>query len=402
MKNERVKILFGGVLFYFAFSILAIWITRYEYQSYKNSVNTFVYGVVDTLKKSDSNFSEEKMIELLNNDKNIAYDDLFKKYGITEDSSVLYRLELSYRNQLYLHLFFVFLGVLSFFLFFFWYFSKKERRIKEITNYMREINRKNYILGIEENGEGELSILQNEVYKTTIMLREESEYLKKEKLGLKDSISDISHQLKTPLTSILIMLDNILDNPNMDENTKNDFIVNVRHQVENINFLIVSLLKLSRFDANVVEFKREKIHVSKLIEAVVQNVEVLREVKNIEIKVAVDKKATFIGDYHWELEAITNIVKNAIEHSEEQEEVIIKVVDNTMYTKIVIQDHGVGMSEKDLKNIFKRFYKGEDSSNDSIGIGLNLAKNIIEKDNGYIKVDSKRGVGTIFEIRYMR
>ena len=161
---------------------------------------------------------------------------------------------------------------------------------------MREINHRNYLLTIEDNEEGELSILKNEVYKTTIMLREESELLKKEKISLKDSISDISHQLKTPLTSILIMLDNILDNPKMDEKTKLDFIENVRHQVETINFLIVSLLKLSRIDAGVIEFKKENINYEILLKNAIKNVEILNEVKNIKIMLDIEKETIFLGE----------------------------------------------------------------------------------------------------------
>lgn len=402
MKNDRKKIIFIAILFCFFFSLLSFFLTRYEYNQYKESVNDYVYNMIATLQEKYPTITEDEIVKILNQQEEGNYLQMFKKYGIEKETPILYRMEKDYQTHLYLSLFFTFLFTFVFVIYFLFYFSKKERFIREITNYMKEINKKNYTLGICDNGEGELSILRNEVYKTTIMLREESENLKKEKIALKDSISDISHQLKTPLTSILIMLDNIIDNPNMEENTKNDFIKNVQHQVESINFLIVSLLKISRLDADVVEFKKENILVDKFIENVIQNVCVLKEEKHIQILVTGDTKITYVGDYHWQLEAITNILKNAIEHSKENGTVKIKVLDNPMYTKISIEDEGIGMSKKDLQNIFKRFYKGEDSSNDSIGIGLSLAKKIIEKDNGLIKVDSKKGIGTTFEIRYMK
>lgn len=402
MKTDRKKIVFVSFLFCLVFGLLSFVLTKYEYNQYKESVNKYVYSMLDTLQKEYPNITEEEIVNIVNQKEEIGYLETFKKYGIQESDSILYKMENDYHIHLYLSLGFTFFLAFSFLIFFFFYYSKKERTIQEITNYMKELNKKNYQLGIQDNGEGALSILRNEVYKTTIMLREESESLRLEKVALKDSISDISHQLKTPLTSILIMLDNIIDNPQMDEVTKNDFIKNVQHQVENIHFLIVSLLKISRLDADVVEFKKENIFVDKLIGNVIENISVLKEIKKVEIQVLGDKGITFLGDYHWELEALTNILKNAIEHSKEKGTVKITILENPMYTKISIQDEGIGMCKKDLQNIFKRFYKGEESSRDSIGIGLSLAKKIIEKDSGLIKVDSKKGVGTIFEIRYMK
>ena len=402
MKSERLKLFFYGLLLFLFFSILSVVVSYIEYSSYKKSVNMYLYGVVATLKEKYPSITEKEIIELLNGKKNVSFLKELRKYGIQEDSSILYTLEDNYHYSIILNgTFILFLFFLFLFCFFF-YFYKKEHEIKKITHYMREINHRNYLLKIEDNEEGELSILRNEVYKTTIMLREESENLKKEKMALKDSISDISHQLKTPLTSILIMLDNILDNPNMDDETKTDFIENVHHQVKNINFLLISLLKLSRIESGAVAFKKEKIAFRKIINAAIKNIEILREVREVNIKVDMQEEIIFLGDYHWELEAITNILKNAIEHSNEKENIFIKVEDNPLFCKMIIQDFGNGMSKKDLQNIFKRFYKGENSRSDSIGIGLHLAKNIIEKDGGYIKVDSKLGEGTIFEIRYMK
>lgn len=402
MKNEKLKIILICFLFCFCFSILSFFLTRYEYNQYKESVNCYVYSMIAVLQQEYPNITEEEIINIVNQNGQMEYRETFRKYGIKEKDSILYKMEDNYRAHLIISFGFTLLLTLTFFTYFLLYFYKKEQIIREITNYMKEINQRNYTLGICDNGEGELSILRNEVYKTTLMLREESENLKNEKIILKDSISDISHQLKTPLTSILIMLDNIIDNPKMEEETKNDFIKNVQHQVENINFLIVSLLKISRLDADAVEFKQENIFVDKLIKKTIENVSVLKVDKHVNIEVKGDTKITFLGDYHWELEALTNILKNAIEHSKENGFVKIDVVENPMYTKISIKDEGIGMSKKDLQNIFKRFYKGKESSRDSIGIGLSLAKKIIEKDNGLIKVDSNKGVGTTFEIRYMK
>lgn len=402
MKQERVKIIFFGILLISIFFFFFIHITNNQYEAYKKSANTFVYGIVKIVQEQYPDISEKSIMELLNTTENISYLETFKKYGIKKEDSILYSLEKNHQYHLRSNLFFLLGSFVFLFILFFIYFFRKEQKIKEITNYLKEINRKNYKLGIKNNEEGELSILRNEVYKITVMLREESEFLKKEKRLLKDSISDISHQLKTPLTSISIMLDNILDNPSMEEETKKEFITNVYHQVEHIRFLLIAMLKLARMDADVVTFKKEKIDVFKLFQDVLKNVSVLCELQEVEIKISNFKDISFLGDYHWELEAMTNLIKNAIEHSNKKSVIEILATENRFYLKIIIKDYGEGIKEEDLRHIFTRFYKGNDSNFDSIGIGLSLAKKIIEKDNGYILVHSKIGIGTTFEIKFMK
>lgn len=215
------------------------------------------------------------------------------------------------------------------------------------------------------------------------------------------SVEDISHQLKTPLTSITIMLDNLKDNPNMDENTKQKFIFEISKQIDWINWLVISMLKLSKLDANVVQFYEEKINLKKLINEIIKNLEIPIEIKNQQIIIEGDENASFTGDYKWQQEAVTNIIKNCIEHNKENGKIYIKYEENTLFTKITIRDEGEGISKKDLKHIFERFYKGQNSSENSVGIGLALAKNIIEKNNGMISCKSELDRGTEFVIKYM-
>ena len=262
------------------------------------------------------------------------------------------------------------------------------------------------------------------------MLKEQAEASLKDKKALQNSLEDISHQLKTPLTSISIMLDNIRENPNMDEHTKQKFIYEINRQIEWINWLVISLLKLSKLDSNTVTFVKRKIEVKKLIKNVIQNLAIPLDIKQQKIIVngkslietidyneskilnnklessEKEKNTTtdvkFIGDYNWELEAITNIIKNCIEHTPENKNIYINFEENNFYTKITIKDEGVGIDKEDIKHIFERFYKGKNSSENSVGIGLALAKSIIEKDNGYILCFSKKEEGTTFEIKYMK
>ena len=279
------------------------------------------------------------------------------------------------------------------------YNKKKEKDINDITKYIEEINKKNYELQIDSITEDELSILKNEIYKTTIMLKESAENSNQDKINLKKSLEDISHQLKTPLTSILILLDNLIDDPNMNAETRNDFITDIKREIININFLVQAILKLSKFDANTIHFIKQEITLNEIIEEAVKNVSTLCDLRNIKIEIIGDENAKIICDAKWQIEAITNILKNSIEHSQDNHKIVVKYEKNSIYSNIEIQDFGDGISQKDLKHIFERFYKGENASKESIGIGLALSKTIIEEDNGTISVDSNEN-GTKFTIKY--
>ena len=231
------------------------------------------------------------------------------------------------------------------------------------------------------------------------MLKEIASNNLKDKQNLKNSLEDISHQLKTPLTSILVMLDNLIDNEDMDKDTKNEFLHSIKKEINNISFLVNTLLKLSKFDANTIKFQKDKILVSNLIKESLQKVLVLSELKSIKIDVNSPENIYINGDLHWEVEALTNIIKNSLEHSYNDSTITIDVSQNNVYTLLTIKDNGMGIDKDDLPHIFERFYKGKNSSNDSIGIGLALAKTIIVKDNGNISVTSNKK-GTTFTIKY--
>ena len=188
----------------------------------------------------------------------------------------------------------------------------------------------------------------------------------------------------------------------MEEETKKQFTHEIRRQIEWMNWLILALLKLSRLDANVEEFHQEKISLEKLIQNVIQNLAIPIEIKNQNIIVDGKEDSHFEGDYKWQQEAVTNIVKNCIEHNKDGGNIFIKYEENNLYTKISIKDEGEGISKEDLRHIFERFYKGKNSSENSVGIGLALAKSIIEKNNGMITCKSEEGKGTEFVIKYMK
>ena len=278
----------------------------------------------------------------------------------------------------------------------------KDKKINEIKNYIEEINNKNYKLDIDDNKEGELSILKNEIYKTTIMLKELAENSMHDKMLLKDSLSDISHQLRTHLTAISVMLDNLIDNPDMNLELRQEFIKDIRRETINISFLVETLLKLSRLDANSVKFISKETYLRSILEEAVKNVSVLADLKNVDIFIFGNKEIKINCDKKWQVEAVTNILKNAVEYSEENSKIEISFSQNKMYTKLEIKDYGKGISKEDLPHIFERFYKSQNSSSDSAGIGLALAKSIIQNSNGYINVDSILNKGSTFTIKYMK
>lgn len=370
----------------------------------QEKVNDVIVNIVGTIKQEYPDLEDEKIIKILNDEENNAIKGIgtLQRYGInTEEVYAIDGLKDEKKEILLTSSISIISLTIIVTILIINYKNKKSKKIENIINYIEEINKKNYNLKIEENTEDELSNLTNELYKITIMLKEQAELSKKDKNVLQRSLEDISHQIKTPLTSISIMLDNIKENPQMDLHTRQEFIYEISRQIEWINWLVISLLKLSKLDSNTVDFKHEEINAENLINNVIKNLAIPLNIKQQSV-IVTGNNETFIGDYNWELEALTNIVKNCIEHTPENKKIYINCEKNNFNTKIVIRDEGNGIDREDIKHIFERFYKGKNSSENSVGIGLELSKSIIEKDNGYILCTSEVGKGTTFEIKYIR
>lgn len=370
----------------------------------QEKVNDVIVNIVGTIKQEYPDLEDEKIIKILNDEENNAIKGIgtLQRYGInTEEVYAIDGLKDEKKEILLTSSISIISLTIIVTILIINYKNKKSKKIENIINYIEEINKKNYNLKIEENTEDELSNLTNELYKITIMLKEQAELSKKDKNVLQRSLEDISHQIKTPLTSISIMLDNIKENPQMDLHTRQEFIYEISRQIEWINWLVISLLKLSKLDSNTVDFKHEEINAENLINNVIKNLAIPLDIKQQSV-IVTGNNETFIGDYNWELEALTNIVKNCIEHTPENKKIYINCEKNNFNTKIVIRDEGNGIDREDIKHIFERFYKGKSSSENSVGIGLALSKSIIEKDNGYILCTSEVGKGTTFEIKYIR
>lgn len=386
------------IIFLITFSILIY----KQYKTYTYNFNQKIAGIIDNVLEKYPDIEKREIVEILNSSDK-TNNEILREYGIELDKdSVILENYTDFQKFIIIDIntLIVFILILS--IIFFKYNQSESKKINEITKYIEEINRGNYRLNIEENTEDELSILKNELYKITVMLKEVAENSQKDKTTLKDSLSDISHQIKTPITSILIMLDNILSDENMPEDIKKDFIKDIKREIVNIKFLVESILKLSKIDSNSIKFIKKEVFIKDIINEAVKNVSMLSELKNIEIIVLGDDSIKTICDLKWQVEAITNILKNCIEHSYENRKIYINYNQNNMYTELKIEDNGTGIDAKDLPHIFERFYKGKNSSSDSVGIGLALSKSIIESNNGYIQVDSKLNKGTTFIIKYLK
>lgn len=402
MKNkfELKKTIVISIITIFVFLIVFLCINCYEYNYYMKNFNNAINSIVAKVIEENPNIDINEIVRILSDGQN-KKENLLYVYGIDLNrDSVIIDNENKFNKISLVNIILVIVLGTSIAGIFLLYNKSKNKKIDEITKYIEEINNGNYKLYIEDNTEDELSILKNEIYKTTVMLKEVAENSKKDKINLKDSLSDISHQLKTPLTSIVIMLDNIQDNPNMDVNMRNDFLSDIKREIININFLVVSLLKLSKLDSSTVKFINKDEYICDIIGESVKNVSAICDLKNVEVKVLGNNNAMINCDLKWQVEAITNILKNCVEHSNQNSSIDIKFEKSKTYSKIEIVDYGVGIDERDLPHIFERFYKGRNSSSDSIGIGLALAKSIIEKSNGYINVESKIEHGSKFIIKY--
>ncbi|AQS04732.1 sensor histidine kinase [Clostridium beijerinckii] len=283
----------------------------------------------------------------------------------------------------------------------FWFIKREYRELEKLSGYLRRICNGEYSLDIRDNEEGELSILKNEIYKVTLMLSKQGELLKKEKMQLADAISDISHQLKTPLTSMRVMSDLLSDN-HLEAEKRIEFTNNIEMQLDRMQWLLTSLLKLSKIDAGTVSFKKDRVAVSELIRKSTEPLLIPIEIKNQTLVIEGGSNVSFIGDLYWTTEALINIIKNCIEHTGEDGRISIFFDENPLFTEIKISDNGSGIEKEDLPYIFKRFYKGKNAGEDSVGIGLAMAKSIVTSQNGDINVSSRKNEGTCFIIKFYK
>ena len=282
------------------------------------------------------------------------------------------------------------------------YYITTYRRYKKITNLSEDINKLLHgdnTISFDDYTEGELSVLQSEIHKMTVRLREQHQMLIDDKVYLADSIADISHQIRTPLTSINLLVQ-LLSKPDLSEEKKRQHIMELRRMLSRIDSLITALLKISKLDARTVQFKPQNISLEELINKSCEPLLVPFELRGQEL--AISAEGEFFGDLAWTCEAVGNIVKNCMEHTPEGGKVEVIASENPLFSEIVIKDNGSGIDKDDLPHIFERFYKGKNSSGNSFGVGLALARMIITGQSGTIKAENRKDKGAKFTIRFYK
>lgn len=285
-----------------------------QYESYETKIWNGINLIVQELAQK---YPEEEIIDIMNDLQNMdSNKDILGKYGIGQkELTQILGVQKNIQQNKIINVLLIVSSVIILLIVFIVFTIKTDKRIKSITNYLKDINQKSYNLKIEENNEDELSELQNELYKITVMLKEQAEISQKDKQELADFLSDISHQIKTPLTSIMIMIDILKENKNLTKEKSEEFILEISRQLDWMNWLIATLLKMSKLEAGTVKLKKETVNVEELIKQVEKNLSIPLELKEQTLEKVGQKNITYLGDYNWSIEAITNIVKNCIEHS---------------------------------------------------------------------------------------
>lgn len=371
------------------------------FNAVRESTDKKIIAVAEKVREEYPDISENELAQILNSDTTSIKGD-FAKYGIKSDSGWV---DIQSSNYATITIVIATVGVGVFGILlcvvFIRYCKMQKKQRLEIVKCLEKINNREYDLDLDGSTDDDMSLLKQEIQKTTVMLREYADNSLTEKEILKNSLADISHQLKTPLTSILITTENILDDDDMPVEIRRDFVMDIVHNAHAINFLVKSLLTLSMLDSGTVELKFKKVSVEKIIDECISRTEVLADIRDVRIEKTVKNDFKLDCDFRWICEAVSNIVKNCIEHTDSGGCVRISAEKNSMYSEITISDNGCGISPKDLPHIFERFYKAQNSSPSSVGIGLSLAKSIVEKTGGYITADSELGVGTTFKLGFL-
>ena len=398
MKKAQ-KFVCAGLAVTIVFCVISAVFTFIGLENIRKTSNDTINQLVNILLEKYPDVSEKEVAEILNNKTEYTDNSEFlNKYGIyPEKDWVSYNNQGSYKYVILSISVCIAFG-LAFAVLFLGYLKIQKKQTMDIAKRIERINLGDYSLQIDRNSEDELSLLDNQIYRTAVKFREQAENSNKDKENLQKSLSDISHQLKTPLTSIIVMVDNILDDDDMPLEIRREFLNDIKHNTNTISFLVQSLLKLSKLDAEAVKFRYEQVEVKSIVDECIKNTAVMAEILGVRLET--DCNDIILNcDRKWLCEAVTNIIKNCIEHSQNGN-IKITADQNKLYTKISIKDNGSGITKEDLPHIFERFYKGKNSSDDSVGIELSLAKTIIEKQGGYISVSSELNKGSEFVIKF--
>ena len=362
--------------------------------------NRWLYDVTDSLVteivRQYPDVEEETIRQMTSDGVASQKESVLKKYGIEEDNFLPKR---TGGNQQVMIvggvtgiLFLVCAGCVGIFL----YAMKRQRKqIEELEQYCEEVLQETATLDLLDNEEGRFSLLKNKVYDITVLLREKNQLLEKNKKETERLIADISHQLKTPITS-LRMTNEILY-MDMSSEKRMRFLDNMQADLLKIEWFVKTILNLAKLDSKTLTLKREETIAAELSEKMIDSFKIFCEVSGCRIASSGEEDITLWCDKKWLLEALHNILKNALEHGAAH--IALLWSENNLYTKLEITDDGEGIEKEELPHIFERFYKMKGSREDSMGLGMAFTKSMIAYQNGEVKVKSKKDEGTTFIVK---
>ena len=249
--------------------------------------------------------------------------------------------------------------------------------------------------------EGELSILASEIHKMTVRLREQNSRLSDEQQFMKEAMEDISHQLRTPLTSTMLIVE-MMRSPKLSSNERMEYLQELYGLLSRMQWLIETLLTLSRLDAGAVRFQKSSVRCQELVDAALEPLSIAMELKNINLDIQIEKKSEITADRQYCIEAISNLLKNCMEHTPKNGTITISAAENPIFTELIITDTGNGIADEDLPHIFERFYRGSEFGKNGYGIGLAFARKVIMAQNGTLQVKNAHPHGAQFEIRFYK
>ena len=372
-----------------AIILLTIFTIYYIQKNYKESLYDYTNQVIAKIVEEYPE-QEEKIIQdifLNSQESHEKVEDILSKYGFNAENIDIEntQFEIIYKLIILFSIFFILatLGVICIYTI---YIRKQNQKLKDLDAYCKEILKGNYIIDLKEQDESDFSKLKNDIYDMTIMLKEKNSLLEKNNKDIEKLIADISHQLKTPLTSLNLINDILYTD--LPEEKKKEFLDSSQKELEKINWLIKTVLNIAKLDSKTLILDKKNENAYHLCLEVKNNFKAMCEINDADIEIVSNNEETINCDKKWTIEAMNNIVKNAIEHGAKT--ITIKLEENTMYTKISIKDDGEGIDKEDLGHIFDRFYKAKNSKETSLGIGLAFCKSIIRNQDGDIRVESSK------------
>ena len=395
-RRWKMILLIESMVFIIISIAFAIYITHIYEQYQYNWINHMMQTAKEVIPEEKWKQIEEKLVQsFIKEGEQKQSLPILQNYGITaeninENASLHTYIYQIWAIEVALILCFI-LGNIGIYV----HFQKRQNKdLEQLDKYCKEILKGNYTISLQDENEGNFSILKNDIYDMTVMLKQTNEFLKKKNEDTENLIADISHQLKTPLTS-LNMIHDVLEMQNISEEKRRELLQEMQKELDKIAWLIKTLLQIAKLDSRTIVLQKQQESTTQMLEELQQNFAPLCMQYHAEITITIEQKQ-IVCDKKWTLEAISNIVKNAIEHKSTK--INIQAIENPFYTMITVQDNGEGISKEDMPHIFERFYKAKNSKTNSLGLGLAFAKSIIENQEGRIEVKSSKE-GSIFFIK---